>query len=47
MSRKGSRAAAWWILGAIVLHISLWTAWLAFAGHHPVQEVPLATGGRS
>jgi hypothetical protein len=36
--------AARWIAVAILLHIALWIGWLAFAGRHPVAEVPLAVG---
>ena len=35
-----------WVLAACVVQVAVWTAWLIFAGHHPVAEVPLVSGDK-
>jgi hypothetical protein len=32
----------WWFVAILVLQAAVWTTWLVFASHHPVEEVPLA-----
>lgn len=32
-----------WFVAACALQVAVWAAWLTFAAHHPVEEVPLAT----
>lgn len=34
----------WFVIVAFAVQLAVWTAWLTFAGHHRVEEVPLATG---
>ncbi len=33
-----------WFVAAFALQFAVWAAWLTFASHHTVSEVPLATG---
>lgn len=42
-ARQASRLW-WWVVAAFAVQIAAWTAWLIVASHHPVEEVPLATG---
>jgi hypothetical protein len=38
------RSRLWlWVLAALAMQVAVWTAWLVFAAHHEVAEVPLAT----
>jgi hypothetical protein len=32
------------VVAVIALQLAAWTAWFIIAAHHPVAEVPLATG---
>jgi hypothetical protein len=34
----------WFVIVAFAVQLTVWAAWLTFAGHHRVEEVPLATG---
>jgi hypothetical protein len=47
MERDNPKARAsllWlWIVAACLVHVAAWVGWFIIAGHHPVQEVPLAT----
>ena len=43
-NKQGHKSLLWlWIVAACIIHVAAWTAWFIIAGHHPVQEVPLAT----
>lgn len=33
----------WWVGAAFAVQIAVWAAWLVFASHHRVEEVPVAT----
>lgn len=44
-SPKPPRSRVWiWIVVVVVAQWIAWTAWFIVAAHHPVKEVPLATG---
>ncbi|HVW22148.1 MAG TPA: hypothetical protein VHC86_13115 [Opitutaceae bacterium] len=42
--RGRARLVPWVIAAVLLAHLAVWTAWFAFAGRHPVAEVPLAKG---
>ena len=43
--RSSARRSRWWlwVIVAFLVQFAVWTAWLIFAAHNPVEEVPLAT----
>ena len=46
--RDGPPSRLWlWIVAAFALQGAVWTAWLIFAAHHKIEEVPLATDSRA
>lgn len=43
VARKPSRV--WiWVIVVCAVQVAVWTAWFIFAAHHPVEEIPVATG---
>jgi hypothetical protein len=38
-----ARSRLWlWVGAVFALQLAVWVAWLIFAAHHPVAEVPLS-----
>jgi hypothetical protein len=44
MSARRPSRLWWWFVAACALHVLAWTGWFVLAAHHPVDDVPLATG---
>lgn len=41
--RQASRVWVW-VIVVFAVQVAVWTAWFIFAAHHPVEEIPVATG---
>jgi hypothetical protein len=43
--KNRTKSKLWlWFVAAFAFQFAVWAAWLTFASHHKVAEVPLATG---